>query len=57
MLVGDVQSKELTRQVLQKTKGFPFGKILHILFMGIGLTLKANVLIRSVTVQIQQRTQ
>ena len=53
MLIGYVQSKKLTGQVLQKTKGFAFRKILHILFIGIGLTFKTNVLIGAVTIQVK----
>lgn len=57
ILIGYVQSKKLTGQVLQKPKGFPLGKILHILFIGIGFPFKTYILVGTVTVQIQYRTQ
>ncbi len=57
MLIGYVQFRKLTGQVLQKSEKSTFGKILHILFIGIGLTFKTDVLVSSVTVPIKYRTE
>lgn len=57
MLIGNVQSECLSRQVLQEPKPFPLGKILHIPFIGIGLAFKTDVLVGTVAVQVQGGTQ
>ena len=49
-LIGCFQIGALSRQVVDKTKDFSLGKIVHVLLIGIGLTLKTDVLIGAVTI-------
>ncbi len=52
-LIGCFQTWTLTCQVMDKAKGFSFGKIVHVLLIGIGLTFKTDILVGAIAIQIE----
>ena len=52
-LIGCFQIGALSRQVVDKAKGFSLGEIVHVLLIGIRFPFKTDVLVGAVAIQIE----